>query len=108
MGGRLRRTAGGLRTAHGAVAWEAGGGCGDESVGISPAVQDDHVDDAAAKSEAAMVAGGAAADVSDAANVETAAFQVGYESPSQFSRKYSRMFAVSPRRDVAAFKRSAA
>ena len=39
--------------------------------------------------------------VSEAANVETAAFQVGYESPSQFSREYSRMFGISPRRDVA-------
>jgi AraC-like DNA-binding protein len=29
--------------------------------------------------------------VTDAANVETAAFEVGYESPSQFSREYSRM-----------------
>jgi AraC-like DNA-binding protein len=27
--------------------------------------------------------------VTDAANVETAAFRVGYESPSQFSREYS-------------------
>src|ERR1700733_13868173 len=41
--------------------------------------------------------------ISSAANVEAAAFQVGYESPSQFSREYSRMFAMSPRRDVAAF-----
>jgi AraC-like DNA-binding protein len=31
-------------------------------------------------------------------NVETAAFEVGYESPSQFSRDYSRMFGVPPRR----------
>ena len=46
--------------------------------------------------------------VSDAINVETAAFQVGYESPSQFSREYSRMFATSPRRDVASLKRTAA
>lgn len=46
--------------------------------------------------------------VSDAINVETAAFQVGYESPSQFSREYSRMFATSPRRDVASLKRNAA
>jgi AraC-like DNA-binding protein len=46
--------------------------------------------------------------VSEAANVETAAFQVGYESPSQFSREYSRMFAMSPRRDVVAFKGTAA
>lgn len=36
----------------------------------------------------------------DAANAETAAFQVGYESSSQFSREYSRMFGTSPRRDI--------
>ena len=30
--------------------------------------------------------------ISSTANVETAAFQVGYESSSQFSREYSRMF----------------
>ncbi len=30
----------------------------------------------------------------------TAAFQVGYESPSQFSREYSRMFGSPPLRDV--------
>jgi len=38
--------------------------------------------------------------VTDAANVEAAAFQVGYESPSQFSREYSRMFGAPPRRDI--------
>ncbi len=42
--------------------------------------------------------------VSDAANAETAAFQVGYESPSQFSREYSRMFGTSPRRDIAGLR----
>jgi AraC-like DNA-binding protein len=46
--------------------------------------------------------------VSHSANVETAAYQVGYESPSQFSREYSRMFSISPSRDVAAFRRVAA
>ncbi len=46
--------------------------------------------------------------VSEAINVETAAFQVGYESPSQFSREYTRMFTMSPRRDVALLKRTAA
>jgi len=30
----------------------------------------------------------------------TAAFQVGYESPSQFSREYSRLFGASPLRDI--------
>ncbi|WP_454732252.1 MULTISPECIES: AraC family transcriptional regulator N-terminal domain-containing protein [Cupriavidus] len=44
----------------------------------------------------------------DAANVETAAFQVGYESPSQFSREYARMFGSPPRRDVAALREEVA
>jgi len=30
----------------------------------------------------------------------TAAFNVGYESPSQFSREYSRLFGASPLRDI--------
>jgi AraC-like DNA-binding protein len=30
----------------------------------------------------------------------SAAFMVGYESPSQFSRKYSRFFGAPPKRDV--------
>lgn len=33
-----------------------------------------------------------------------AAFRVGYESPSQFSREYRRMFGAPPRQDVAAIK----
>jgi len=32
------------------------------------------------------------------------AFRVGYESPSQFSREYRRLFGTPPRRDVAALK----
>ena len=31
----------------------------------------------------------------------SAAYQVGYESPSQFSREYSRMFGAPPIRDIA-------
>ncbi len=46
--------------------------------------------------------------IADEANVETAAFQVGYESASQFSREYSRMFGMSPRRDVASLRVAAA
>jgi AraC-like DNA-binding protein len=42
--------------------------------------------------------------VADAANVETAAFAVGYESPSQFSREYARMFGVPPKRDSRSIK----
>jgi len=29
-----------------------------------------------------------------------AAFEVGYESPSQFSREYSRLFGAPPMRDI--------
>ena len=32
--------------------------------------------------------------------VSTAAYAVGYESPTQFSREYKRLFGVSPKRDV--------
>ena len=46
--------------------------------------------------------------ISEAVNVESAAYRVGYVSPSQFSREYSRMFAMSPRRDAVAFQRRAA
>ncbi len=38
---------------------------------------------------------------SDAAH---AAYHVGYESPSQFSREYTRMFGITPRADLANFK----
>jgi AraC-like DNA-binding protein len=36
----------------------------------------------------------------DGANVETAAYRVGYDSASQFSREYARLFGAPPRRDV--------
>lgn len=38
--------------------------------------------------------------VSRAFNVEAAAFEVGYESPSQFNREYARMFGAPPKRDL--------
>jgi AraC-like DNA-binding protein len=38
--------------------------------------------------------------ISSAVNVEAAAFQVGYESPSQFSREYARMFGAPPKWDA--------
>jgi AraC-like DNA-binding protein len=36
--------------------------------------------------------------ISSAANAESAAFSVGYQSPSQFSREYTRMFGAPPKR----------
>jgi AraC-like DNA-binding protein len=42
--------------------------------------------------------------VSENANVSDAAYKVGYESPSQFSREYARSFGSSPKRDVMNFK----
>lgn len=40
-------------------------------------------------------------------DASTAAFQVGYESPSQFSREYSRLFGAPPRRDIENLRRLA-
>ncbi len=45
---------------------------------------------------------------SGATNAETAARTVGYESASQFSREYARMFGTPPRRDVASLRLAAA
>ena len=41
-------------------------------------------------------------------DVSSAAFKVGYESPSQFSREYSRLFGVPPKRDMAMLRGKAA
>jgi len=38
----------------------------------------------------------------------TAAFEVGYESPSQFSREYSRLFGAPPRQDIEKIRQVAA
>lgn len=38
--------------------------------------------------------------MSDAVNVAEAAYQVGYESASQFSREYARQFGQPPMRDI--------
>lgn len=37
----------------------------------------------------------------------TAAFQVGYESPSQFSREYNRLFGAPPLRDISKLRQMA-
>jgi AraC-like DNA-binding protein len=37
----------------------------------------------------------------------SAAFEVGYESPTQFNREYSRFFGQPPIRDVRALRESA-
>jgi AraC-like DNA-binding protein len=40
-------------------------------------------------------------------DVANAAFQVGYESPSQFSREYNRMFGAPPLRDITSLRQLA-
>lgn len=40
--------------------------------------------------------------LTDGLDAASAAYRVGYESPSQFSREYRRQFGAPPRRDVAA------
>ena len=43
----------------------------------------------------------------DSLDAGMAAFQVGYESPSQFSREYSRLFGDSPLRDITNLRKTA-
>ena len=38
--------------------------------------------------------------LSEARDAQAAAFEVGYESPSQFSREYRRLFGAPPGRDA--------
>lgn len=46
--------------------------------------------------------------LNDDLDATSAAFRVGYESPSQFSREYSRLFGASPKKDVLGLRREAA
>lgn len=43
----------------------------------------------------------------DGLDAASAAHRVGYESPSQFSREYGRMFGASPKRDIEELRRAA-
>ncbi|QDY71607.1 AraC family transcriptional regulator [Qingshengfaniella alkalisoli] len=43
--------------------------------------------------------------LSDSADVTQVGFAIGYESPSQFSREYRRMFGAPPGRDAVAIRR---
>ncbi len=44
--------------------------------------------------------------LSEDQDAASAAFQVGYESPSQFSREYRRLFGAPPLRDITGLRRS--
>jgi AraC-like DNA-binding protein len=46
--------------------------------------------------------------MTDTVNVSDAAYRVGYESPSQFSREYTRQFGTPPKRDVVELRTAAA
>ena len=41
------------------------------------------------------------------ADAASASFEVGYESPSQFSREYTRLFGAPPKRDIEGLRRKA-
>jgi len=45
--------------------------------------------------------------LSEQLDAASAAFAVGYESPSQFSREYSRLFGAPPKRDIDTMRREA-
>jgi AraC-like DNA-binding protein len=42
--------------------------------------------------------------LSEGLDASAASFRVGYESPSQFSREYRRLFGASPKREVASIR----
>jgi AraC-like DNA-binding protein len=46
--------------------------------------------------------------LADPGDVAGVGFAVGYDSPSQFSRDYRRMFGVPPSRDAVALREAAA
>lgn len=46
--------------------------------------------------------------LAESLDAATAAFQVGYESPSQFSREYNRLFGAPPLRDINRLRQVAA
>jgi len=46
--------------------------------------------------------------LAESLDAATAAFQVGYESPSQFSREYNRLFGAPPLRDVTSLRQMVA
>lgn len=41
----------------------------------------------------------------EGANVTQAALEVGYESPSQFTRDYRKMFGAAPKEDILKIRR---
>ncbi|MGA0607400.1 AraC family transcriptional regulator N-terminal domain-containing protein [Phenylobacterium sp. VNQ135] len=45
--------------------------------------------------------------IGEARDAQAAAFEVGYESPSQFSREYARLFGAPPARDAARLRAEA-
>jgi AraC-like DNA-binding protein len=45
--------------------------------------------------------------LAEPADVAGVGFAVGYDSPSQFSREYRRMFGVPPSRDALALREAA-
>ena len=46
--------------------------------------------------------------LADDVDATTVAFEVGYESPSQFNREYSRLFGQPPIRDIRGLRSPAA
>lgn len=46
--------------------------------------------------------------LAESLDAATAAFQVGYESPSQFSREYNRLFGAPPLRDITKLRQQSA
>lgn len=92
-------------------------GPADDLLGLTPGVDVSRVDDVDASLERAVddadrilqirLQEARALLMTQPANVAEIGYLVGYESPSQFSREYRRLFGAPPHRDVAALKAEA-
>jgi AraC-like DNA-binding protein len=75
-----------------------------ESIYAAPPFSRPYRDESAAISKAASPACRAATHTHGELDAASAAFEVGYESPSQFNREYRRFFGRPPIRDIKALR----
>jgi len=81
-----------------------GDDCRHESIYVAPPFSRPYGDESAAISKAASPACARQRILTGGLDAATAAFEVGYESPSQFNREYRRFFGQPPIRDIKALQ----
>ena len=83
---------------------ESGGARAHERVESAPPFRQLTAMSPLAVPEVAAAERGEALEAEEGLDAATAAFEVGYESPSQFSREYARLFGAPPKRDVVSIR----